>query len=580
MRIELKSSYGEKLRALDESPGQDWITLVKAAGEDPLTFFEDRDWTGRNFSQSQMKGISFRGAIVDGAVFRISDQEHLELGVAQSAQGVSWVEGTLASQPEVDFSKLWRIIKSTGDHSEAFGALKNYVTEGYNESVAMHHAVLAKAVTADEAKTSLTFMLERSIPINAITATKAISLQEGFDDALEVFELVERSGEDEDSKLLNALLAKAKTISNINLVRRMRIDRNWLPTTWTLNCELKSAKDFHQALESIEYYRDYYNVKPDVISYRAIKLLCRNREEAQWVEENVRLNLDTLDTRSFNIEIKMCDDFTHARNIFESMIGFGVERDIYTYNIYLTKCDTFDDAISILDMLRSDNIQDRIDDYTLNPLIRLCKNFEHLHNTLQIFDENSVELNEYSMTYLNVFADRSNLNIMDLISHVQSFDQAMKMTRLLNQRGFLPKSYFGSFTKRLAQLSPAKDLLNGCFTIASDIGIIFPFEHFGAAIATYRVRNQINDALRVAMAFPYLEASKKVFRENQAEATAYFEKELHKIGGEPWHASRALAFSFLANGDIQNAKKWVKIAIKYPKWSKKALVGLNEILDF
>lgn len=579
MRIELSPTYVSKLKALHESPGTDWITLVKAAGEDPATFFESRNWAGKDFSQSKMGSVSFKGAIIDGAIFRADDQPHLNVEEALSAEGINWIEGQFASETEVDFSTLWDTIKNAPDHETAFGALRRFVDAGKSESAAMHSAVLARAGTSDEVGRSLALMRQRSIPVNAIAATKALGLQTSFADALEVFRMVSLSGEQVDSILLNALMAQARTMSEILEARKIRDEYRWLPTTWTLNCELKTYNDFARAKDSVDHYKVKYKVLPDIVTYRILRKLSDSPAEDDWVEKNVGQNLSVLDTRTFNTNIKKCENFSEAYDLIQAMKEVNVAPDIYSYNLAIDKCATFDDAMFVLKEISEVGLRDKMDNYTLNPALRLCLTVEDVQNILCKFDDNSVLLDEYSLKYLRNSFGRLRPSPYDLVNFSVSADQVIRITILMNKNGYLPKIYFGPFVKRLAQLVPAKKLLDVCFSIAKEIGITFPFDQLGAAIATYRSRKQIDDALRIALAFPYLDAATKLFKARQIEAVSYFEEEFDRRGGEPQHASRALAFCFLVNDDLVNAKKWAKVAIAFPNLNKKVLSGLTAILD-
>lgn len=62
-----------QLRKLSECKATEWIGMLQEIGEDPKTFFENGIWRNVDFSMSDMRRVSFRGAIVENCKFREVD---------------------------------------------------------------------------------------------------------------------------------------------------------------------------------------------------------------------------------------------------------------------------------------------------------------------------------------------------------------------------------------------------------------------------------------------------------------------------------------------------------------------------
>ena len=99
--MKIPSDVAVKLRKLDRAKEADWIALVKAIGEDPKAFFRFSDWSGADFSMSNMQDVSWEGAIIDGARFRAGDLTDEAKASAKSAIGVQEVSvATVTSEDQ------------------------------------------------------------------------------------------------------------------------------------------------------------------------------------------------------------------------------------------------------------------------------------------------------------------------------------------------------------------------------------------------------------------------------------------------------------------------------------------------
>ena len=91
-QLKLTPDIATKLMLLDGISQGDWITILTQIGQDPSNFFEGGVWTSEDFSMSNMRGISFRNAVLDGAIFRQEDEPFIDLSAARSCIEVNFVQ--------------------------------------------------------------------------------------------------------------------------------------------------------------------------------------------------------------------------------------------------------------------------------------------------------------------------------------------------------------------------------------------------------------------------------------------------------------------------------------------------------
>ncbi|RCV63785.1 Tetratricopeptide (TPR) repeat [Methanophagales archaeon] len=105
-----------------------------------------------------------------------------------------------------------------------------------------------------------------------------------------------------------------------------------------------------------------------------------------------------------------------------------------------------------------------------------------------------------------------------LIKKASDYEEAKALVDTMRGEGTLPKvfTYNSLFTKDLSGIL-ADDILK--WYLAQKYHPELPIQ---AAIATYRKTHRIDQALRLALDYPHLQAARKLIREHETEALAYF----------------------------------------------------------
>ncbi len=110
--MDIPTRFKTKLQRLEASRCDDWISSLLEIGEDPHTFFEHSDWRNVDFSMSDMRGISFRGAVLDGARFRVGHLSREQRKAARSAKGILEVKQDERLLPDREYPADHGLVRS------------------------------------------------------------------------------------------------------------------------------------------------------------------------------------------------------------------------------------------------------------------------------------------------------------------------------------------------------------------------------------------------------------------------------------------------------------------------------------
>jgi tetratricopeptide (TPR) repeat protein len=175
------------------------------------------------------------------------------------------------------------------------------------------------------------------------------------------------------------------------------------------------------------------------------------------------------------------------------------------------------------------------DDVTYSTLINISPDYATAKHWFEQMREARVAPNMVTLT--------------TIAKHVTSFAEADELTGLiLASECQIGYGYFAKIYSIVARELTAPQLLSW----RAKQGHKSP-SALDAAISRYRRDEKIEDALRVALAFPYLPASRKLFRDRNDAAVAYYSKCLAD-GFEPYNANYALGYCFFEACDYDPAR--------------------------
>ena len=213
--------------------------------------------------------------------------------------------------------------------------------------------------------------------------------------------------------------------------------------------------------------------------------------------------------QSWNRLMASLPDYSSALEILKSIQAAGLDPDVVTYSTLINKAPDYDTAKAWVDTMQKEGIQPDVVTY----------------NTL--------------------------------INKAPDYDTAKAWVDTMQKEGIQPDvvTYNTLFSKDLSRKS-ADDILE--WYLAQKY---HPDEPTQAAIATYRKIHHIDQALRLTLDYPHLQAARKLFREHDEEALAYFRG---ISDNDPQHpnADYALGVALMELGRQVQAQPHLKRAFK------------------
>ncbi|MCB1338967.1 MAG: hypothetical protein KDK10_16445, partial [Maritimibacter sp.] len=166
-------------------------------------------------------------------------------------------------------------------------------------------------------------------------------------------------------------------------------------------------------------------------------------------------------------------------------------------------------------------------------------------------------------------------NFAKLMSLAESFEQAERGISEWKSYGEGANQVFGRLTAALSEKRSAEELFDTCFGAANSQGMKFPTSAFQDAVIQYTKHGRINEALRIAVAFPHLPGSKKTMGSYPDEASHFFQSHFQS---EPNHASYALARLFETTKEYARMREWARIAMEQERQPPSRIDDIKRML--
>lgn len=272
------------------------------------------------------------------------------------------------------------------------------------------------------------------------------------------------------------------------------------------NSLLQSELDYGTAREILDDLR-VAGIRPDVRTFNALILRCDgNRAESRWLEimlqQGVAPNAET-----FRILVQKSKDEATAVKRLEKMEKLAVRPDTAVLNAMLTKTKSYATAAQWMERFVRAGVALDAESYAL--LVALSEDFETARHWIEASIAQGME--PYEMTFVSLFGkDLTNVDAESLLTW-----------------------YLG------LPYHPSKPIQR--------------------AIANYRRRGQVRDALRLALDYPYTQTALKTIRQFPTQALAYFEG---IVTGDPDHpnGTYALGMALYELGRTDEAEQWLRKA--------------------
>jgi TPR repeat protein len=262
---------------------------------------------------------------------------------------------------------------------------------------------------------------------------------------------------------------------------------------------------------------------PEYFTY-ALSIIGKLKEAAKvakQVSERLRYQVAGIDIaeedllrvlRRYNRLMASLLDYPRVLDLFKSIRAAGLSPDVFTYNTLIDKAPDYETAKTWLDKMLQEGIQPNV--VTYSTLIDKAPDYETAKTWLDKMAEHQIQPNVH--TYTALFSkDLSNNSADDILEW------------------YLSQKYH-------------------------------PEIPLQAAIAFYRNTSRMDQALRLALDYPHLQAARKLIREHSDEAISYFTTISDQNPGHP-NADYALGVTFMELGKKLEAQRHLKKALKLAK---------------
>lgn len=245
------------------------------------------------------------------------------------------------------------------------------------------------------------------------------------------------------------------------------------------------------------------------------------------------------DVTSMNALIDKAEDYRTESKWLQAMIQEGIKPNVYTFNSLIDKANDPERIHKWLSRMEVDGIEPNL--MTLNLLVRKAKDHDHARAYLRQMEQKDIDPDAETYRYL--------------IEKADSFDQARawieKMFELSEEVPM--EAMLALMTKDMTHL-PSEELLNWYLGLRWH-----PAKPMHRAIAAYRRKGKIKDALRLALDYPHTQTALKLVREHADEALEYFRS---IVAWDEDHANGvyALGLALAELGRIDEAKPWLQKA--------------------
>jgi len=501
--------------------GDDVMDLFKVSGLNIQTDLRYFNWSGVSFKNCDLTGCDFTGAILEGCDFRgakisqaVFDKETRESKILNGAIGTPLKE--LA--PSVDFFNIKSISK-----------LKEYLHRNKVELTTDHVNHLIKySENWDSAQESF----------------QLFDLKELQPD-IKTFEMLSHhahniGGERDANILLQGLIAKASRY-------------NVKPNSIIYSKAIRTCKKYSEAIKITKEMKRK-NISLDASSYAALIALSPNFQNGvKLFREMYNKNNIEPTELVYRELIRLAASYTQAVKYLKDMDNRNVTATVETYNAWLTtiaepkrknELGKLYSAQKIIGLMEKAKIKPN--DKSYEELFRVSPNFSKTYHLLNTIQSKGIWPNHNIMVYS--------------AKQVKGTKEANILRSVFTKNRYLPAQFFEEVYKVLCKHLTAEKLLGWAYSNFSSRSR--PKDSaFGTAISVYSKNEQIEDALRIASAFPFLPEARKLFAKHKKKSLTYLAARFAN-DEEPHHASNALGVAYQTYGLHKEAITWLEKSLE------------------
>ena len=434
-------------------------------------------------------------------------------------------------------------------------------------------ATKAAGVLAHQAKREF-ISKEESLQQDLRRWNRLMSSLPDYNGALKIFDLLQQAGLSPDVVTYSMLVAKAPDYRTaLRLVADMR-EEGIRPNIVTCSALVAKAPDYKAALECLAKMRKE-GIQPDVFTYSTLMKKAPNYEVAHgWLAE-IRKESIQPDVVTYNTLIAKASDHETARALLGEMREEDIQPDVVTYSTLVRKAPSYETARWWLGEMRKEGIQPNV--FTYSTLVRKAPDYNTALEWMDDIRKDGIKPDVVTYSTLmkkapDYEAAREWLREMrkegiqpdvftynTLVAKALDYDTALDCVADMRKEGIQPNvvTYNALFSRNLSGKS-ADEILK--WYLAQEF---HPDEPIQVAIGTYRKIGLIDQALRLALDYPHLQAAQKLISFHREEAIQYFQNIFDRDPRHP-NAAYALGTALFILGREKEAIPYLKKALELP----------------
>ncbi len=577
----------ELVTRLMESPTSPDATTLVALVERSPTFDEATRWV----ANLRLKGVQPDDVVYTALMTRAPDFD-LALGLVDEAED-DGVEATV--------DMLHVLISKAPSFRRALTLLSGFADRGVKPDLDVFGRLVARAPGYDAAIGVLELMKTWSVAPDAQVLNKVIAAAPDYGSAQRWLRVMIEQRIPPDALTFNTLMARAPRYGEaMDLLTEMR-RQNVAPDVTTFNTLMARAPDQELALDLLRRMESA-DVSPSAETFKT--LIGRSSDYATavgWLAEMGRRGVRP-NNEVFKALIGRAPDFATATEWLREMPSSNVSPNAETFRTLIGRAPDFDSAVALIDEMKARGVPPNVE--TFKTLASLSTEPGLGDRLLEMMDRASVR--PTADVFLPLMANADDLEdalgwldrmtsldldprsqvLTTLLQKADDYAEAAAVMRRLSPVVEPNEGAFRALVERAADFETARSWVERMRQegMRPEVGVLtllfskppgrwdgdtlltwylaldhHPSGPMGIAIETHRFAGRIQDALRLALDYPHLDASRDLFRLHPDAATATFEALLAE---DPMHPNGqyALGLALLELGRTGEAIAHLELA--------------------
>jgi pentatricopeptide repeat protein len=241
---------------------------------------------------------------------------------------------------------------------------------------------------------------------------------------------------------------------------------------------------------------------PNVFTYSTLVKKAPDYDEAKALVDAMREEGVQPNAVTYNTLVDKAFDYNEATACVYRMRKGGIPPDIFTYNTLIKKASDYDEAKALMNAMRKEGTQPNV--FTYSELVDKAPDYEEAKALVNAMRKEDIQPNVFTYN--------------TLIKKAPDYEGAKALVDTMREEGVPPNVYIYNtlFKKDLSGVL-ADDILKWYLAQKNH-----PEQPIQAVIASYRKIHCLDQALRLALDYPHLQAARKLIREHETEALSYF----------------------------------------------------------